>query len=58
MFEKTLTGRFSCVNNKLGFDTEVHLPNHSQADFNNMNTDQIFKAFKRQDLKTVGKKLK
>ena len=27
VFEKTLTGAFSCVNTKLSFDTEILLPN-------------------------------
>ena len=27
IFEKTLTGGFSCVNTRLAFDTEIYLPN-------------------------------
>ena len=27
IFEKTLTGGFSCINTRLGFDTEILLPN-------------------------------
>ena len=40
MFEKTSTGGFSCANTRLGLDTEIFLPNHSQADFNKMNIDK------------------
>ena len=27
IFEQTVTGRFSCVNNRLAFDTQILLPN-------------------------------
>ena len=39
IFEKTLTGGYSCINNRLGFDTEVLLPNFTQAEYNKMNID-------------------
>ena len=51
IFEKTLTGGFSCVNTRLGFDTEILLPNSTQRDYNKMNISETFKAFKRDDLK-------
>ena len=57
MFEKTLTGIYSCVNNRLGFDTEVLLPNVTQAEYSKMNIDQSFQAYKNQNLK-VGYKIK
>ena len=50
-FEKTVTGRFSCVKNRLVFDTVISLPNLTQRDFNKMNIDESFHAFKRDDLK-------
>ena len=40
LFEKTLTGGFSCVNMRLEFNTEVLLPNLTQNDYNKMNIDQ------------------
>ena len=55
MFENTLTGGFICVNTGLGFDTEIILPNHLQVDFNKMNINESFKAFKKQDLKSAYK---
>ena len=39
IFEKTLTGGYSCIKNRLGFDTEVLLPNFTQAEYNKMNID-------------------
>ena len=53
MFQKILTGGFSCINTRLVFDAEILLPNHSQADINKMNIDGSFKSYKRQDLKLV-----
>ena len=55
MFQNTLTDEFICVNTRLGFDTEIFLSDHSKADFNKINFDKSFKAFKRQGLKTVYK---
>ena len=46
IFEKTLTGGFSCVNTKLGFDTEILLPNLTQRD-SKMNIDKSYKSFKK-----------
>lgn len=54
-FEKTPTGGFSFINTRLGFDTEIFVPNHSQTDFNKMSIDEVFKTCKRQDLKVVYK---
>ena len=47
IFEKTLSGGFSCVNTRLLFDTEFLMLN-----LINLNIDQSFKAFKRDDLTT------
>ena len=57
IFEKSLIGGYSCVNTRLGFDTEVLLPNFSQAAYAKMNIDQSFQAFKNQNYKT-GYKIK
>ena len=51
IFEKTLSGAFSCVNTRLGFDAEILLPNLTQLDFNKMNIDESIHAFKRDNLK-------
>ena len=53
IFEKTLCGGFSSVNTRLSFDTELLMPNLTKSDYQNMNIDQSFKAFKRNDLKVV-----
>ena len=53
IFEKTLSGGFSSVNTRLSFDTELLMPNLTQNDYQKMNIDQSFKAFKRNDLKVV-----
>ena len=52
IFEKTCGG-FSSVNMRLSFDTEFLMPNLTKSDYQNMNIDQSFKAFKRDDLKVV-----
>ena len=52
-FEKTLCGGFSFVNTRLSFDTELLMPNLTEKDYRNMNIDQSFKAFKREDLKVA-----
>ena len=57
IFEKTLTGGYSCLNNRLGFDTEVLLPSFTQAEYNKMNIDETFQNYKNQAYK-VGYKLK
>ena len=54
-FEKTLSGGFSCVNTCLSFDTELLIPNLIEKNFNKMNIDQSFQAFKRDDLKFAHK---
>ena len=57
IFEKTLIGGFTCVNNRLGFDTEVLLPNFNKVDYSKMNIDESFKAYKNQNYK-VGYNIK
>ena len=58
IFEKTLSGTFSCVNTRLGCDTEILLPNLKQLDFNKMTIDESIHAFKRDNLKVCyGSKL-
>ena len=49
IFEKSLIGGFTCVNNRLGFDTEVLLPNLN--DFSKMNIDKSFQTYKDQNYK-------
>ena len=51
VFEKTVAGGFSCVNNGLSLDTEILMPDLSKKDYNAMPIDQSFKAYKRNDLK-------
>ena len=46
VFEKTLTGGFSCVNTRLSFDTELLMTNLTEADYRKMNIDESFKAYK------------
>ena len=53
VFEKTLSGGFSSVNTRLSFDTELLMLNLTEKDYHNMNIDQSFKAFKRDNLKVV-----
>ena len=54
IFEKTLTGGFSCVNASLFFDTELLMQNLTElTDCKKMNIDQSFKAYKRDDLKII-----
>ena len=55
IFEKTLSGGFSCVNTRLSFDTELLMPNLIKKDFNKTDIDQSLKGFKRNDLKLVYK---
>ena len=43
----------SSVNTRLSFNTELLMPNLTQNDYQKMNIDQSFKAFKRDDLKVV-----
>ena len=57
IFEKTLIGGYSCVNNRISFDTEILLPNFTKSEYSKMNIDESFKAYKNQDYK-VGYSLK
>ena len=57
VFEKSLIDGFSCVNTRIGFDTEVLLPSFTQSEYAKMNIDQSFQAFKNQNYK-LGYKLK
>ena len=57
IFEKTLIGGYSCVNNRIGFDTEILLPKFSKLEYAKMNIDESFKAYKNQNYK-VGFSLK
>ena len=53
VFEKTVCGGFSSVNNRLSFDTEILMPNLKACHYDKMNIDQSFKAYKRDDLRVV-----
>ena len=53
VFEKTVAGGFSCVNNRLSFDMEILMPNLTKHFFHSMTIDQNFKAYKCDDLKVV-----
>ena len=55
IFEKTLSGGFSCVNTRLSFNRDLLMPNLIEKDLNKMNISQRFKAFKRDDLRLVYK---
>ena len=57
VFEKTLTGGVSSVNTRMGFDTEILLPNLKTIGYNKMIIDKSFKGFKNQNFR-VGWKLK
>ena len=57
IFEKTLVGGYTFVNNRIGFDTEVLLPNFTKLDYSKMNIDESFKAYKNQNYK-VGYNIK
>ena len=54
-FEKTLSGGFSCINTRLSFDSEILMPNLTEKDFQKMNINQSFKAYKHNDLKLIYK---
>ena len=51
IFEKTLIGGYTCVNNRIGFDTEILLPNFGKSEYAKMNIDESFKAYKNQNYK-------
>ena len=53
VFEKTICGGFSSVKTRLSFDTEILMPNLTKTDYDKMNIDESFKAYKRDDLKVV-----
>ena len=53
VFEKTVCGGFSSVNNRLSFDTEILIPNLKSSDYEKMNISESFFAYKRDDLKVV-----
>ena len=53
IFEKTLTGGFSCVNTRLSFDTELLMPNLTETDYKKMKIDESFKTYKHNDLKVI-----
>ena len=53
IFEKTLIGGFTCVNTRIGFDTEVLLPNFE--DYSNIKIDENFQAYKNQNYKVAYK---
>ena len=55
VFEKTLTGDFSCVNTRLSFDTELLMPNLTEVDYRKLINDERFKAYKTDDLKLIYK---
>ena len=57
VFEKSLIGGFSCVNTRIGFDSEVLLPSYTKQEYAKMNIDQAFRAYKNQNFK-LGYKLK
>ena len=53
IFEKILCGGCSSVNTRLSFDTEILMPNLTERNYHNMNIDQRFKAFKRDNSKVM-----
>ena len=57
IFEKIPIGGFTCVNNRIGFDTEVLLPNFNKVDYSKINIDESFKVYKNQNYK-VGYNIK
>ena len=52
-FEKTVTGGFSCVNTQLSFDTELLMPNLTNANYRKMDIDESFKAYKGNDPQAI-----
>ena len=52
-FEKTLTSGFSCVNTRLFFDTELLVPDLTEADYKKMKIDKSFKAYKLDYIKVI-----
>ena len=50
IFEKTLTGGFSCVNTRLPFDTELLMPNLTESAYKKMSIGKSFKSYKLEKL--------
>ena len=50
-----MIGGFTCVNNRVGFDTEILLPNFDKLEYALMNIDESFKAYKNQNYKVAYK---
>ena len=57
IFEKTLTGGYSCINTRVGFDTEILLPNFTNSEYAKMNIDESSKSYKNQNYKKLDIKL-
>ena len=53
MRKKTLSGYFSCINTRVGFNSEIYHPNLKQSDCDKLSIDESFQAFKRSDLKVI-----
>ena len=51
IFENTLIGGYTFVNNRIGFNTEVLLPNFSKSEYAKMSIGESFKAYKNQKYK-------
>ena len=51
VFEKSLIGGYSCVNTRLGFDTEVLLPSLTQAEYAKMIFVSLFRLTKIKTLR-------
>ena len=46
IFEKTLIGGFTCINNRIGFNTEILLPNFSKSEYAKMNIENVLRLIK------------
>ena len=55
-FENTLTGGFSSINTRLGFDTGILIPNYSRAEFDKIKIRESFTFYKRRDIKLEAEK--
>ena len=55
IFERTITGGFSCANTRLSFDTKILMPNLKKRDYDNLSIDKSFTAFKKDDVKVIYK---
>ena len=56
VFENALTGGFSYINTRFGFDTEILISNYSRAEFDKMIISDSFKFYKRRDIKLDAEK--